>query len=204
MGKRDARIDDYIAKAPDYARPILIYLRKAVHDACPDVEETMKWSRPSFARKGMICVMSAFKHYCVFMFWKRKLIPGLNEDRDGEKEQGGGRLEKITGVADLPSGRMLRGHIQAAVRLNEKGIKLPGRPKNAARKPLVIPPVLKAALKKSKKAHATFEGFSYSHQKEYVEWITGAKTEETRNRRLATALEWLAEGKPRNWKYQKC
>jgi uncharacterized protein YdeI (YjbR/CyaY-like superfamily) len=65
-----------------------------------------------------------------------------------------------------------------------------------------VPQDLKSALARNAKARAAFEGFSPSHRREYVEWIEDAKRDDTRRKRLATAIEWMGEGKPRNWKYQ--
>jgi uncharacterized protein YdeI (YjbR/CyaY-like superfamily) len=199
MSKHNPAVDVYIAKSGEFAKPILTRLRSIVHAACPEVEETIKWSAPNFAYKGMLCGMAAFKAHCRFVFWKSKLIS------QATGKEGAAALEvceHLAGVADLPSKKMLTACIKAAMTLNEGGAKV-ARPKKQT-KDLVIPAYFKAALKKSKKAQATFEAFSPSHKREYVEWLTDAKTEDTRLRRLQTAIEWLAEGKPRNWKYMNC
>jgi uncharacterized protein YdeI (YjbR/CyaY-like superfamily) len=200
MGKRDPRVDAYIARSPDFAKPILTHLRDVVHAACPPVEETLKWSVPSFMYEGMLCGMAAFKQHCMFGFWKGSLIV----DRGGKPaEVGMGQFGKITSLSDLPSDKTLTGYVKQAMKLNEEGVKAPRLAKAKAKKPLVVPGSLKNALKKNKKAMTTFEGFSPSHQGEYVEWITDAKGDDTRGKRLKTAIEWMAEGKPRNWKYMK-
>jgi len=201
MGKKDPRIDAYIAKSADFAKPILHHIRKRVHAACPEVEETMKWSFPHFDYKGMLCSMAAFKQHCSFGFWKGALIFGNNR---GKADEAMGHFGRITSVSDLPKDSVLTGYIKEAVRLNDAGTKLPPRPRAKGKKELVIPDSFITALKENKKARTTFDNFSYSHQKEYVEWITEAKTEDTRERRMETAIEWLAEGKPRHWKYLKC
>jgi uncharacterized protein YdeI (YjbR/CyaY-like superfamily) len=201
MAKRDPRIDDYIAKAPEFARPILTHLREVVHAACPEVEETMKWSRPHFEYKGLLCGMSAFKEHCAFGFWKGSLIvEGGNESDDGM-----GQFGRITKLSDLPSKKVLSGYVKKATKLNEDGVKSPTRAKPKTPKPdPVVPADLAAALTANPAARATFEKFSPSHKREYIEWITEAKTEATRNRRIETTIQWLAEGKPRNWKYMNC
>jgi len=196
MGKKDPRVDAYIAKSADFAKPVLVHIRKIVHAGCPGVEETMKWSFPHFDYKGMMCAMAAFKGHCTFGFWKGKLIFG----KDGKSTEAMGQFGRITGIADLPGDKVLLGYIKEATRLNDEGITLP-RPKSKVKKDLVVPEYFTAALKKNKKAFATFENFSPSHKREYVEWITEAKTEETRLKRMDTALEWIAKGKSRNWKY---
>jgi len=201
MGKKDPRIDTYIAKSADFAKPILNHLRKLVHAACPEVEETMKWSFPHFDYKGMMCSMASFKQHCAFGFWKAALILGKD---GGKADEAMGHFGRITAVSDLPKDRVLAGYIKEAARLNDSGIKLPARPKPKRKKDLVVPGYFMAALKKNRKALMAFENFSYSHKKEYVEWITEAKGEDTRHRRMQTTLEWLAEGKPRHWKYANC
>lgn len=204
MATKDPRIAAYIAKSADFAKPILTHIRELVHQACPEVEETMKWSMPFFMHKGMLCNMAAFKAHCSMGFWKSDLVLGKDCSQNDAVKDGMGHFGKISSLADLPSDKQLLAYIKEAKRLNEEGIKKPDRPKPKGPKELVIPAELAAALKKNKKAMATFENFSYSHKKEYVEWITEAKREETKSQRLATTVAWLAEGKPRHWKYANC
>jgi len=196
MGKRDPRIDLYVAKAPDFAKPILTEIRERVHAACPEVEEALKWRQPSFEYKGLMCGMAAFKEHCVFGFWKAPLVLGAA----AEGANAMGYRDKITSIADLPSKTVFKANIRKAMALNDAGIGVE-KPAKTAKPPVVVPADLAAAVKKNRKAQATFEAFSPSHRREYVEWVTEAKTEATRARRLAQAVEWLAEGKPRNWKY---
>jgi uncharacterized protein YdeI (YjbR/CyaY-like superfamily) len=198
MGTRDKRVDDYIEKSGDFAKPILAHLREIVHEGCPEVQEEMKWSFPNFVYKGILCNMAAFKEHCSFGFWKAKLMFGERE------REAMGNFGRLTSVKDLPSKKSLVGYVKEAKRLNDEGVKIEKPKASKEKKDLVVPPYLLAALKKNNKASAAWDGFSYSHKKEYVEWVTEAKTEETRQRRLATTLEWLAEGKSRNWKYERC
>ena len=199
MGSHDPRIDAYIAKAPDFAKPILTEIRRVVHDACPEVEETMKWSSPTFMYKGMLCGMAAFKQHCALGFWKGRLVIG----QDGRNaDEAMGQFGRITKLSDLPSKRVLMGYVKQAMRLNEEGITVP-RARKGSKPPLRVPAELKRALEKNRKARETFEGFSPSNKRDYAEWIAEAKGEETRHRRLAQAIEWMAQGKPRNWKYMK-
>jgi uncharacterized protein YdeI (YjbR/CyaY-like superfamily) len=200
MGTRDERVDAYIARSAEFAKPILAHLREVVHSACPDVEETMKWSFPNFVYKGMFCSMASFKEHCSFGFWKESLVLGA---RNAGAAEGMGSLGKITKLSDLPSKKVLAGYIKEAMKLNETGVKKPVAVKKAPRE-VTVPEELASALEKNAKARATFEGFSPSHKREYVEWINEAKTEATRERRVQTTIEWLAEGKPRNWKYMNC
>lgn len=200
MVTRDPRIDAYIKKAAPFARPILTHLRAVVHEACPDVVETLKWSSPSFEHKGILCGMAAFKAHCVFGFWKHSL---LFDGVDEKARTAMGSYGKLVSLDDLPSKTEMKRLVKKAMKLNEDGVKAP-RDKTPKKKPPSMPRELEAALGKNKKARAVFDAFSPSHQREYMEWIGEAKGEDTRQRRLETALEWIAQGKPRNWKYMKC
>ena len=195
MGTTDPRIDAYIAKSADFAKPILGHLREVVHAACPEVEETMKWSMPHFMYEGMLCAMAAHKHHCSFGFWKGSLI--LDETKPGM-----GHLGAIRSLDDLPPRKELIGYVKKAAKLNEEGVAVKRVPK-AAKQPLPVPDDLAAALERSRAARTHFEGFSPSQRREYIEWITGAKTDATREKRLLTAVEWMEAGKQRHWKYQK-
>jgi uncharacterized protein YdeI (YjbR/CyaY-like superfamily) len=205
MGKKEKAVDAYIAKSADFAKPILAHIRELVHKACPDVEEKMKWSFPHFDYKGeMMCSMAGFKAHAVFGFWKAKLMNDPLLVENAKSETAMGHLGRLTSVKDLPSDKKITSWIKEAMVLNDKGIKIAKpKPTEKEKKALVIPDYFTNAIKKNKKATATFNAFSYSHKKEYVEWVTEAKTEETRNNRISTAVEWMAEGKNRMWKYQK-
>jgi uncharacterized protein YdeI (YjbR/CyaY-like superfamily) len=198
VATKDPRIDAYIAKSADFAKPILTHLRKVVHAGCPKIEETIKWSMPHFDYKGVMCGMAAFKEHCAFGFWKADLI--LNRDKQAEKN-GMGSFGCIKSLKDLPNEKTLVGYVKKAAALNEAGIKAPGRTQPKKRETLPMPDYFTAALKKNAKARETFENFSPSHRREYIEWITEAKREETRKERLGKTIAWLSEGKPRNWKY---
>ena len=195
MAKKDPRIDAYIAKSAAFAKPILRHLRKLVHEGCPDVEETIKWGSPHFTYHGMLAGMAAFQGHCAFGFWNRALsLP--------DNAQAMGQFGRITALSDLPADKVIIHYVEEAARLNEAGIK--GRPRpRRPKKPLSAPGDLLSALKKNPKARATFDSFSPSHKREYLEWITEAKGEETRKKRLDTAIAWMAEGKPKHWKYMK-
>lgn len=200
MPNHDPRIDAYIAKSAEFAQPILEHLRASVHAACPEVEEGIKWSMPFFSYKGApMCRMAAFKQHCSFGFWLSKEVTG-DSDADGM-----GQFGRLASQRDLPSKKELTVYIRKAMALNEAGVKL-ARPKAAPKPPPTLPDDLAALLAQKKHAAArkTYEGFSPSAQREYVEWIGEAKTDATREKRVATTLEWLAEGKPRNWKYLTC
>jgi uncharacterized protein YdeI (YjbR/CyaY-like superfamily) len=198
MTNRSPAIDAYIENAPGFAKPILKHLRKVVHAGCPNVEETLKWRFPHFMYKGMFCGMAAFKEHCTFGFWKGDLIVKNGDD------EGMGQFGKIRSLSDLPDEKTLVKYVREAVRLNDEGVKAPRQMRPKVKKPLIVPDYLTAVLNRNAKARETFENFSYSHKKEYVEWVTEAKQEETRKRRLETALEWMSEGKTRHWKYANC
>jgi uncharacterized protein YdeI (YjbR/CyaY-like superfamily) len=206
MGTKDKRIDAYIEKSQPFAKPILKHLRKLVHQACPEVEETIKWSFASFDYKGPLCSMAAFKEHAVFGFWKYKLLKDPKNYLGARSNEGGaamGNLGRIASIKDLPPDKAIIDFINQAKKLNDEGVKLPSKPKKPKAE-LVIPDYFIKALKKNKSASKNFETFSYSKKKEYVQWITEAKTAETREKRMSTALEWIAEGKSRNWKYERC
>lgn len=204
--KKNPAFDAYIAKSAAFARPILTHIRSLMHKACPGIEETMKWSVPHFEYKGIVASMAAFKEHASFGFWSKKLLrEKLGKDwetmfpKDAERGMGG---RKVRALADLPPDPVFMRTIKAAVALNEQGVRprreLTGKP------PVKPPPYLIAALKTNAKARKTFEAFTPSQQREYVDWLVDARQEATRERRLATTIEWLAQGKQRNWKYQNC
>jgi hypothetical protein len=199
MPKIDPRVDAYIERSAEFARPILQFLREVVHGACPDAEETMKWGTPAFMYHGMLCSMAAFKQHATFGFWKGALVV---PESGGEPARGD--YGRITHCRDLPTKKLIAGHIRLAMKLNVEGVKTPRTRSTVPKPPPEKPADLSAALKRHRKAHANFDAFSPSHQREYIEWIVEAKRPETRQRRLDQAIEWLAEGKPRNWKYMNC
>ena len=205
MGKKDTRVDAYIAKKAPFAQAILKELRAIIHEAHPEIDEDIKWGAPAFMHKGIVCIIAGFKEYVGVNFWKGALIvPSLA--RRATDDTGMKQLEKMHSIDDLPPRKKIIAYVQAAVTLNEGGVPTPNRGKAAPiRKqgPIRTPPSLSKALARNAKAKRTYDGFSPSHKREYVEWITGAKTVETRERRIEQALGWLAEGKPRNWKYMK-
>jgi len=201
--KKDRRIDDYIAKSENFAKPVLKYLRDIVHKACPEVVETMKWGMPHFDYKGMMCGMASFKQHCTFGFWKANLMKDKQKVFVKEENSGMGNFGKIKDIQDLPSAKIIIEYIKEAVKLNDDNVAVPKEVIKNVRKELIIPEYFIKALKKNEVAFKTFTDFSYSHKKEYLEWITEAKKEETRVKRINTAIEWLSEGKGRNWKYEK-
>jgi uncharacterized protein YdeI (YjbR/CyaY-like superfamily) len=196
MASRDPRIDEYIAKAQPFAKPVLKHLRKLVHAACPGVEETMKWSFPHFQYKGILCSMAAFKEHGVFGFWNHSI---MSEDQKSADAMG--QFGRLTSIDDLPAEKTLIGLIKKAAALNDAGVK-PKRETKSPKTPLDPPDYMMAALRKNRKALATFEGFPPSQRREYVEWVVEGKADDTRQRRLETAIEWMAQGKGRNWKYE--
>ena len=197
---RDPRIDAYIERAAPFARPILAHARALVRQACPQVEETIKWGMPTFVHAGgILCGMAAFKQHASFGFWKHALVVGEGEPRDGMGSYG-----KMLSLDDFPAKKIVLAHIRKAMKLNEDGVKMPAARKAASKLPPEMPEDLVAALNKDNAAKATFDAFPPSCRREYIEWIVEAKREETRAKRLAQTVEWLAEGKRRNWKYENC
>lgn len=198
---RDPRIDAYIEKSAPFAQPILLHLRKLVHDTLPQAEETIKWSMPHFTVYGKnVAGMAAFKAHCAFM------IHGEGRQGEGAVASGGmGSCGKITALADLPADKTLASKLEkAAERIVTQGSAAGKRPVRSQKPEIPLPDDFAQALDGNTRAMATLEGFAPSHRREYLEWITGAKREDTRARRIAQAIEWLAEGKKRNWKYESC
>ncbi len=201
MAIKDKQIDAYIEKAQPFAQPILKHIRKLVHKACPDVEESMKWSFPHFGYKGMMCGMASFQQHCAFGFWKGAIMKDPHKVMDKAREDAMGHFGRLTSLQEMPSDEIIIDYIKEAMQLNEEGVKVPKK-KVIKNKDLEIPEYFMNALKKNKEAFNIFEKFSYSKKKEYVEWIVEAKQETTRNKRLATAIEWISDGKSKNWKYE--
>jgi uncharacterized protein YdeI (YjbR/CyaY-like superfamily) len=205
---RDARVDSYIAKQQPFAEPILTHIRELMHKASPDIEETIKWGMPFFVLHGVIVGnMAAFKKHCSLGLWGQEMAAVLG--KDGAASDGAmGSFGRIESLKDLPGQKVLLGYMKQAAALvasGERTTSLPARKKAKAAKPAVEVPVeLVAALKGNKKAAATFAAFSPSCKREYTEWIAEAKREETKTKRVAQAVEWMAEGKQRHWKYQNC
>jgi uncharacterized protein YdeI (YjbR/CyaY-like superfamily) len=205
MGKRSVHIDNYIFNSAEFAKPILEHLRELIHKACPGVEETIKWSVPSFEYKGPFVGMASFKQHCALGFWKAKLLKDPNGYLSPRANEGGsafGHFGKIKSLKDLPPNKVILDFIKQAKKLNDEGVKLPPRAKKAD-KPLIVPTYFSKALQSNKQALAVFKAFSTSQKREYVDWVTEAKTEATREKRMKTTLEWVAQGKIRNWKYLK-
>lgn len=196
MATKDKRVDAYIAKAAPFAQPILVELRARVHAACPQVEETIKWSMPAFDYRGPLAGMAAFKQHCMFGFWKQDLIAGDNAK--AKDAMGGFRC--LTELSQLPTKAQFANFVKAAMELNEKGVKV--RRTKQAKPKLAVHPELAAAFKTDRAAKAGFDGLAPGQQREYLEWIADAKKDETRAKRIEQALEWLAEGKSRHWKYK--
>lgn len=207
MGTKDPRVDAYIARSAVFAKPILTHLREMIHTTCPAVEETMKWSFPHFMYKGtadrsarVLCSMASFKQHFAFGFW---YAATGDSSRESETGPAIGQYGRITALGDLPKDKALVQQIKDAVKVHDAGVKPRSSARPTGKKELEIPDYFTAALKKNKKALATFDGFNYSNKKEYVEWVVEAKSDETRKKRLETAIEWMSEGKSRNWKYMR-
>ncbi|MGH8081557.1 MAG: YdeI/OmpD-associated family protein [Lysobacter sp.] len=189
-----------MATAAPFARPILEHVRALVHAACPRVEETIKWGMPSFVYRGKIlCGMAAFKQHASLGFWQAPNIADADQSRRGEAM---GQFGRLTAVGDLPGARELTRQTKQAMALIEAGATRASSKRSSAKPPVVTPDDLAAALKRDAKARAVYAAFSPSQKRDYVEWIESAKREETRNSRLAQAVEWMAQGKIRFWKYQ--
>ena len=193
---RDPRIHSYIERAQPFARPILKKVRERVHAVVPDIEEAMKWSHPTYCKSGKIVLGTAvFKEHASVHFWR-------GQELGFETKAGAmGQLGKLTSADDLPPN--LDELIVKAVELS-KSAPAPRKPKHAPKSAPGMHPDFASALAKAPKAKAALEGFPPSAQRDYLEWIAEAKQDSTRAKRIATAVEWLNEGKRRHWKYQNC
>lgn len=204
MAQRDSRVDEYIEKAKDFAKPVLIRLRELIHKADGRIEETIKWGFPNFEYKGIVCSIASFKQHCVLSFHKASIMKDPHKILNPVGETAMGHFGQIKSLDDLPADQILLEYIQEAIRLNEQGVKPPVKTKSGTpQKTLQVPGYLLDALERNAAAKDVFENFSPSHKREYVEWLEEAKTEATREKRLQTAIEWMTEGKIRNWKYVK-
>jgi uncharacterized protein YdeI (YjbR/CyaY-like superfamily) len=202
MEKYDTRIDAYIEKSAEFAKPILIHIRQVAHEASEEICETIKWGFPHFDHQGTVCFMSSFKEHCAFGFWKSSLLRDAQGILQKEAGEAMGQFGKIKSISDLPQDDVLIDYIREAIILNKEGKKVPK--KEAAKQSVPeTPSYLLDALNKHLQAKLVFENFSNSHRKEYIMWLEEAKTEATRKKRLETALDWIAEGKGRNWKYER-
>lgn len=198
MPSTDARTDQYIATVAPWQQSILQKFRALIHEACPEVVESIKWSRPAFEYKGVLCGISAFKHYCSLGFWKESILK-VSPSADQSVLEALGKVHEGT---EPPSNAAILALLREAVRLNDEGVKVLTGKERAAKNPLAMPADFEKALRANGAARSVFENFSPSAQREYVMWLEDAKTEATRTKRLATAVEWIAEGKQRHWKYQ--
>jgi len=202
MEKYDPRVDAYIAKSADFAKPILVHLRKLVHQTSPLLTETMKWGFPFFDYKGSVCQMAAFKEHMGFGFWKQAQLNDPNKLIQRE-DGNAGSFGRITKLSDLPSDEILAEFIRQAIQLNEAGNKKPVVKKEISSKAAIeMPADFADILASNPKASEAYNKFSPSHKREYLEWIVDAKTDATRQKRIETAIEWMAEGKSRHWKYK--
>lgn len=205
------KIDAYIGKSADFAQPILWHVRELFHKAVPELEEAVKWSMPFFTYKGIILGnMAAFKAHCAIGIWGQELVDQMKKDKAVPQVTGGsmGNFGRITSLKDLPADKVLIGYLKTAKKQIDEGTRTqsyarPAKPKTPKAEP-EIPEVLAAALKKNKAAQQTFEAFPPSCRKEYIEWVSEAKREATRDARVAQAIAWMSEGKRRNWKYENC
>jgi uncharacterized protein YdeI (YjbR/CyaY-like superfamily) len=199
--KHDERVDAYIERQADFARPILQHLRSAVHSACPEAEETLKWSAPAFMYKGeILAMMAGFKQHTAFNFSRGTQVTGDT----GAQEKAMGQFGRMASLDDVPDPETFAALVRKAMALTDAGVKPPQKKKAEPTAPAETPVDLRSALDANPEAAATFDGFSPSCRREYVQWVTEAKQAATREKRIAQAVEWMAEGKKRNWKYEKC
>jgi len=202
MPLTDPRVDAYIEKSQPFAQPILHHLRKLVHKACPDIHETIKWGFPNFEYKGLVCSMASFKAHCAFSFWKAALMRDAHKFLSPSGKTAMGHFNRITTLNDLPSETIMIDYIHEAVSLNKAKMAVPKKQRTST-DPEPASQSFLAALKENPIALSNFERMPAGHRREYIQWINEAKTDPTRLKRITTAVEWISEGKGRNWKYER-
>ncbi len=204
MKNYNSKVDDYIAKSADFAKPILNQLRQLIHETCPDVDEDVKYGTPHYSYKGdYLCMMGAFKQHCSFSLYKAELMkdPKIQESVKAGKKFG--YMDKLKDVSELPSEKVLVAYLKEALELNANGFAKPKPVKEKSTTELVTPQAFIDALQRNNRANTVFESKSPSFRKNYILWIADAKTDETRNKRIEQSLEWIAEGKDRFWQSKK-
>ena len=203
MSKFNPQFDEYIEKSADFAKPIMEYLRQIIHETCPEVEEIIKWGNPHFDYKGdMMCILAGYKNHCSFSLYKAELMSDTKIIESVKAGQKMGYMDKLKSLSDLPARETLVAYIKEAMVLNENGVK---KVKPVSEKPKVIevPDYFSEKLATNPLAKEIFESKSSSFRKDYLVWITDAKTEATRQKRIEQSMEWIAEGKGRFWQYEK-
>jgi len=203
MSKFNPQFDEYIKKSADFAKPIMEYLRQIIHETCPEVEEIIKWGNPHFDYKDdMMCILAGYKNHCSFSLYKAELMSDTKIIESVKAGQKMGYMDKLKSLSDLPAKETLVAYIKEAMVLNENGVK---KAKPVSEKPKVIevPDYFSEKLATNPLAKEVFESKSPSFRKDYLVWITDAKTEATRQKRMEQSLEWIAEGKGRFWQYEK-
>lgn len=204
MKNYNKSVDDYIAKMADFAKPILTYLREIVHSTCPDVAEDVKWGTPHYSYKGdHLCMMGGFKNHCSFSLYKAELMKDKAIQDSVKAGKKFGYMDKIKDLSELPDKKVLIAYIKEAMELNANGTAKPKPVKEKPTAAIVAPQAFIDALAKDQKATAVFESKSPSFRKNYIIWVADAKTDETRQKRIAQSLEWIAEGKDRFWQSKK-
>ncbi len=203
MVQYNPEVEKYISKSADFAKPILEHLRKIIHDTCPDVEEGIKWGTPHYSYKGShLCMMAGFINHCSFSLYKAEFMKDKAIQDSVKAGKKFGYMDKLKSVSDLPAKKVLASLIKEAMTLNEQGIKK-AKPKSDKPKVFEVPDYFEKALKANSKAKDFFYSKSDSFRKEYIVWITDAKTDDTRQKRIEQSLDWIAQGKGRFWQYTK-
>jgi hypothetical protein len=203
----NAQVTAYAAAMPAYAQPIFAHLRALIHTTCPDTDEAIKWSIPHFERDGdYLCIFAASPGHASFTFYKQQLMsdPRLRDNLNLPAIKR--FMGRLTSLSDLPDDATLAAMLQEAADLNARGVRLPDRaPKTppVIDMPSAVATAVATALAANPAAQAVWDAKSAAWRKDYLVWITAAKTDPTRDARIAEALDWIADGKARFWKYQK-
>lgn len=202
MSNHNKKVDEYIFKMADFAKPILTHLRQIIFETCPDVEEDIKWGIPHYGYKGdHLVMMAGFKQHCSFSLYKAELMKDKMIQESVKAGKKFGYMDKVKDLSELPNKKVLTAYIKEAMELNSSGISKPKVVKEKVE--VVAPKEFIEALEQDKIAFSVYESKSPSFRKNYIIWIADVKTDETRQKRITQSLEWIREGKDRFWQSKK-
>jgi hypothetical protein len=195
------QINQYMAELPEWQRRMLVRLRQLIHEAAPEVEEAWRWDKPHFDNAGIMVGLCAFKEHVAVWFHKGALLKDTKKlfEATARTEEKGMRAYKLHEGDKINEAAFLD-LVKQAVAVNDKGTKL--REAKPTKKALVVPEDLEQVLRKDPTAWANWEAFPVGHRRAYVEWVTDARQEETRKRRIAQSLEKIREGEQQEERHQ--
>lgn len=198
MNEASENITAYIEKATPEFKEVMIALRSVLNNPNFDIKEDWKWGAPNFNNEGMICWLAHFRNHVGMNFFKGTLIKDKYNLFTHYREEKGNRQLKFSDINQIIP-EQIEYYIEEAIKLNQENIKVVKKEIDTS-----LPLDLETELNNNPKAKMFFESLAPSYKRDYIEWIEEAKREATRTKRLATTMEWLSEGKKKNWKYENC